>query len=285
MENPLTRDTFIWGVATICNLHRVPFDAELLIQRFPPTYDLAVFQAALKAFGFKVARQAGQLQALHPAVFPVLALLNPIEPALAEPVPEQIPTPLPITGAAATNPPIGDVISLVADKSEAGPPIPEYRLALVIKTDGQRVLIATPDSSSPQAVPLAEFNAQFAGHLILATPLQKPVDEDIKAPVKFGFKWFIPELLKHKKIWREILLASFSIQLVALATPLGTQVIIDKVVVHHTVSTLIVIAIALGVSLVFNAIMSWVRQYLVLHTGNRIDAVLAHKVFNHLLHL
>jgi ATP-binding cassette, subfamily B, bacterial HlyB/CyaB len=46
-----------------------------------------------------------------------------------------------------------------------------------------------------------------------------------------------------------------------------------------------VVAIALGIFMVFNAIMSWVRQYLVLHTGNRIDAVLAHKVFGHLLHL
>ena len=61
-----------------------------------------------------------------------------------------------------------------------------------------------------------------------ANPSQQP----------FGFKWFIPELLKHKKLWKEILLASFAIQLVPLATPLGTQVIIDKVVVHHTTSTL-----------------------------------------------
>jgi subfamily B ATP-binding cassette protein HlyB/CyaB len=82
-----------------------------------------------------------------------------------------------------------------------------------------------------------------------------------------------------------VLVASLALQLVALAAPLCTQVIIDKVVVHHTLSTLAVIAAALAIFLVFNAVMTWVRQYLVLHTGNRVDAVLGARVFEHLLAL
>ncbi len=50
----------------------------------------------------------------------------------------------------------------------------------------------------------------------------------------FEFSWFIPELLKHKTLWRDVLLASLAIQLVGLPTPLFTQVIIDKIVVHST---------------------------------------------------
>ena len=108
---------------------------------------------------------------------------------------------------------------------------------------------------------------------------------DSKAPPSFGFKWFIPELLKYRRIWSEILLASLAMQLVGLAVPICTQIVIDKVVVHHTISTLIVIGIALSIFLIFTAAMGWVRQYLVLHTGNRIDATLGHKVFSHLLDL
>ena len=96
---------------------------------------------------------------------------------------------------------------------------------------------------------------------------------------------FIPELLKHKTIWRDVLLASLAIQLVGLATPLFTQVIIDKVVVHQTHSTLIVLGVALVMFMLFTSAMSWLRQYLVLHTGNRIDAVLGSQVFRHLLRL
>lgn len=74
-------------------------------------------------------------------------------------------------------------------------------------------------------------------------------------------------------------------QLLALGTPLFTQTIIDKVVVHRTESTLVVIAIGMAMFMVFSAILTWVRQYLVLHTGNRVDAVLAAAVFDHLFKL
>ena len=92
-------------------------------------------------------------------------------------------------------------------------------------------------------------------------------------------------MLRYRGIWRDVLLASLAIQLVALVTPLFTQAIIDKVIVHQTRSTLIVLGMALALFLVFTASMSWLRQYLVLHTGNRIDAVLASEVFPHLLRL
>ena len=103
--------------------------------------------------------------------------------------------------------------------------------------------------------------------------------------VNFPHRWFIPELLKHKTIWRDVLLASLAIQLVGLVTPLFTQVIIDKVVVHQTHSTLIVLGVALVMFMLFTAGMTWLRQYLVLHTGNRIDAVLGSQVLRHLLRL
>ena len=82
-----------------------------------------------------------------------------------------------------------------------------------------------------------------------------------------------------------MLIASLFIQGLALATPLMTQVIIDKVVVHQTVNTLIVLACALLVAMIFSAAMSWVRKYLVIHTGNRVHAVLGTRVWQHLLRL
>jgi len=136
-----------------------------------------------------------------------------------------------------------------------------------------------------------EAATQFKPELILASREASGTNKDGEIPgfevekKEFGFKWFIPELLKHKTIWRDVLLASLAIQLVGLATPLFTQVIIDKVVVHQTHSTLIVLGVALVMFMLFTSGMSWLRQYLVLHTGNRIDAVLGSQVFRHLLRL
>ncbi len=102
---------------------------------------------------------------------------------------------------------------------------------------------------------------------------------------RFGFRWFIPELLKHQGIWRDVVLASLVIQLMALGTPLFTQAIIDKVVVHRTESTLIALTVGMAIFLVFSAVLTWVRQYLILHTGNRVDAVLGSSVMEHLFRL
>ena len=280
MVQSIGRESFVWAVGSLCALHRVPFDAELLLRRFPPPYDSASLQQAALAYEFKVALQALPVQDIHPTVFPVLAILKP-KAQEAQPLTD-------LTTAA-------DNAS--AEQAQQAP-LPDHNIAIVLKVDRDRVLMLALGDAAPQTITVAEYNELATGQVMLATKqaealsedglIGKPSDKNQTAnPTQqpFGFKWFVPELLKHKKLWREILLASFAIQIVALATPLGTQVIIDKVVVHHTTSTLIVIAVALGIFLIFNAVMGWVRQYLVLHTGNRIDAVLAHKVFGHLLHL
>ena len=101
----------------------------------------------------------------------------------------------------------------------------------------------------------------------------------------FGFPAIWREVMRYPGIWRQVLLASLAIQVVGLGTPLLTQVIIDKVLVHHTMSTLIVVAAALVVFMLFTSGMTWIRQYLILHTGSRIDAVLGDSVFGHLLRL
>ena len=271
------RESFVWAAGSLCALHRVPFDAELLLRRFPPHYNSVSLQQAIMAYDFKVASQNLPVQDIHPTVFPVLAILKPKTQA-----PETI---IDLPTHVSENP-----------QTEQPQETTNYNLAIVLKADFDRVLLLETSDTSPRTISISEYNQSATGEIILATRqpetvnpdglIGKPMDSDqAKSLQPFGFKWFIPELLKHKKLWREILLASFAIQIVALATPLGTQVIIDKVVVHHTTSTLIVIAVALGIFLIFNAVMGWVRQYLVLHTGNRIDAVLAHKVFGHLLHL
>jgi ATP-binding cassette, subfamily B, bacterial HlyB/CyaB len=104
-------------------------------------------------------------------------------------------------------------------------------------------------------------------------------------PRRFGFRWFVPALGRHRGIWRDVVLASLGIQAIGLTTPLFAQVIVDKVVVHHTHGTLLAIALGLAMFLVFNAVMTFLRSYLVLHTGNRVDAVLASQVMSHLLRL
>ena len=246
--------TFVWGLAAICQLHRRPFAPSLVIQQFPPPYSALSLQEAAQSLQLKSGVRPVPSRELHALPAPFLAVLAPQ------------------TG--------------MEDEAD-GESTRVSHLAVVLKCDKEKVLYLSEGSPAPASADLADFDVGYSGLVVLCSPeTMAPADTDIAAaPREFGFRWFVPELLKHKSIWRDVLLASFAIQLVALAAPLCTQVIIDKVVVHQTLSTLTVIAVALGIFLVFNAIMSWVRQYLVLHTGNRVDAALGSRAFEHLLAL
>jgi subfamily B ATP-binding cassette protein HlyB/CyaB len=114
---------------------------------------------------------------------------------------------------------------------------------------------------------------------------EAPVRGFEEEPDRFGFRWFIPALLRHRSLWRDVLLASMAVQVIALATPLVTQVLLDKVIPHHTYGTLFAVALGLSIFLAFNAVLTYLRQYLQTHTGNRVDALLASDVMRHLLRL
>lgn len=102
---------------------------------------------------------------------------------------------------------------------------------------------------------------------------------------KFGFGWFYAQMLNYKKIIGEVLLASFIMQLFGLITPLFTQVILDKVLVHRSLSTLDVLAIAFVAVAIFDFLLKLVRNYIFIHTTSKIDAKLGAKLFYHLLAL
>ena len=245
----------VWALGSLCALNRVPFDPELLLKQFPPPYTTDTLIHAARALGFRIKLMgcaAGELASLN---FPCLAALR--RPA-SEPEPEEPPP-----AAEATT------------------------LAFVSEASAEGVALFEAGTNTPRTLPLAEFAARFAGFVFLVARQPQALKDPDGAGegARFGFRWFVPELLRHRRVWQEVIAASLVIQLLALGTPLFTQTIVDKVVVHRTEGTLVVIAIGLAVFMVFSAILTWVRQYLVLHTGNRVDAVLAAAVFDHLFKL
>jgi len=188
------------------------------------------------------------------------------------------------TGEGGIGKPKFPCVAFLKGDASGTPPKP----AILLKGDGERRLYFVAGTQTPETAPAGELATRFESGVILVrheTAGEGLAQDGVPAASGFGFRWFAQELLRHKKVWREVLLASFFIQLIGLTTPLFTQVIIDKVVVHQTSSTLIAIAVGLVMFMLFNAAMSWLRQYFVLHTGNRVDAVLGSQVFRHILRL
>lgn len=102
---------------------------------------------------------------------------------------------------------------------------------------------------------------------------------------KFDFTWFIPAIIKYRKLLLEVLFISVVLQLFALITPLFFQVVMDKVLVHQGFSTLDVIAIALLVVGAFEVVLGGLRTYIFAHTTSRIDVELGARLFRHMLSL
>jgi ATP-binding cassette, subfamily B, bacterial HlyB/CyaB len=225
----LEQAEFVWLTGSLCHANRLPFDAALVLQRFPAPHTVRQLLEALQSLGFKVGEAA-----LAKAVFPCVAFL----------------------------------------KGEPERPV------LVVQAKGEELLYFEPGSQAAKTGGVSLFDSGAV--LVRHETADKEGEEGTR---QFGFSWFWSELLKHKPVWRDVLAASLFIQLIGLTTPLFTQVVIDKVVVHQTESTLIAIAVGLAMFMLFNAGMNWLRQYLVLHTGNRVDAVLGSQVFRHLLRL
>ena len=292
----------VWALGSLCVLHQRNFSAEMLVREFPPEpsesgnrYTESTLLQAAKRLGFKAKRIRLNAKDCVNLPLPLLVHMADLSPDMAP--------------------------DLVGDLSAP----PGKSLSLITAANAQAIVIFQHGSDEPLTLSHSELEAHFARthpdvsvsdqpvHAWLFSPLAPVVRDDDGAASTantqradgahsdaadtngvngangvtqaFNFRWFVPELLRHKTVWRDVLLASLALQLVTLATPLFTQAIIDKVVVHRTQSTLITIGIAMALLTVFSALLGWGRQYLVLHTGNRVDAVLGAAVWNHLLKL
>ncbi|ELE1990849.1 enterohemolysin T1SS ABC transporter permease/ATPase EhxB, partial [Escherichia coli] len=126
-----------------------------------------------------------------------------------------------------------------------------------------------------------EFEKLYQGKVILVTSRATVVGE----LAKFDFSWFIPSVVKYRRILLEVLTVSAFIQFLALITPLFFQVVMDKVLVHRGFSTLNVITIAFIIVILFEVILTGARTYIFSHTTSRIDVELGAKLFRHLLAL
>jgi ATP-binding cassette, subfamily B, bacterial HlyB/CyaB len=155
------------------------------------------------------------------------------------------------------------------------------RYVVLAKLEQGRALIHDPLERRPLVLPREIFERAWAGELILFTRRAGILD-DLR---KFDFSWFIPEILKYKRLFAEVLLASFFIQLLALVAPLFFQVIIDKVLVHKGLTTLDVLIFGLAVVGSFEVVLGGLRTYLFSHTTQRIDVKLGANLFKHLLAL
>jgi len=152
---------------------------------------------------------------------------------------------------------------------------------VIAKASDDRVLVQSPRDHRPALMTSGELSAIWNGGLILMA--RRAGLSDLAR--RFDLTWFLGAIGKYKRLLSEVLVASFFLQLFALISPLFFQVIIYKVLVHRSLTTLDVLVIGLVTISVFETVLGILRTYLFSHTTNRIDVELGARLFHHLLAL
>jgi subfamily B ATP-binding cassette protein HlyB/CyaB len=149
------------------------------------------------------------------------------------------------------------------------------------KVAAEGALVQDPAVGPPQALSEADFRAQWSGRLVLLA--RRAALGELNR--RFDIGWFLQAMHKYRRLFGEVLAASFFLQLFALVTPLFFQVICDKVLVHRGLTTLDVLIVGLAAVSLFETVLGTLRTYVFAHTTNRIDVELGARLFRHLMAL
>ena len=169
------------------------------------------------------------------------------------------------------------------------PALIRYRdsFAVLYAVDGKTVVLGLPSqgiincqiNQLVEELETDDANLQPQVRVLLLSATKETPKE------RFGLSWFVPYLSRYRRVLIEVFVASFFVQLAALANPLVIQLIIDKVIVQNSISTLNILGVLLLAVGVFEAVLTTLRTYLFVDTTNRIDMSLGSQIIDHLLRL
>jgi subfamily B ATP-binding cassette protein HlyB/CyaB len=137
------------------------------------------------------------------------------------------------------------------------------------------------DRAAVRKISRDALQAMWSGELLLITT-RESVGGISRA---FDVSWFIPQIVKYRRLIGEVLLVTLGINLLGLASPLFFQNVIDKVLVHNTLDTLTILVIGFLVVSVWETAFGWLRTRLYSETSQKIDVELGAKLYRHLLGL
>ena len=162
----------------------------------------------------------------------------------------------------------------------------EDRAIVLLEMKAGDALVYAPGAAEPIWVPVAELEAAFTGHAVAVEPDptqeragERPWDKARRT------HWFWSEVWKVRREFWPVLLAALIVNLLALAVPLFTMNVYDRVIPNKAVPTLWVLAIGVLLALGFDFILRVARAQLVDEVGRRLDAKYSQKLFEKVMNL
>ena len=153
-----------------------------------------------------------------------------------------------------------------------------------INTKNNSARVIYPElGDSEVVVPLAEIATQYAGYIIV-TKTKYVFDKRAPSVGKVRLKhWFWGTLAENKRIYRDIMVAALVVNIFALAMPMFTMNVYDRVVPNRSVETLWVMSIGVAVIVIGDLILRTMRGYFLDWASTRIDVKLNARIMEQVL--
>ncbi|WP_425279414.1 type I secretion system permease/ATPase [Achromobacter insolitus] len=160
------------------------------------------------------------------------------------------------------------------------------RACLLLKKDGDTYIVSHPElGGSSMEMSAAELSAQYTGLVCFVRPQFR---FDARAPEVAKVRerhWFWAAIMENRRLYRDALIAALLINLFAMAMPLFTMNVYDRVVPNNAVETLWVLAIGITLVVIFNMILSTARSHVVDSASKRVDVRLSAQIMERVLDL
>jgi ATP-binding cassette subfamily B protein len=153
------------------------------------------------------------------------------------------------------------------------------------RTDKETPVLLVRDPRSIDAPALAidelRLTAHWTGDALLVKRRIGRVEDD----QPFGFAWMFAQVLRERTLFRDVALAALVLSVLALVPPMLYMIVVDKVLVHHRLSTLVALIVVIVVVLVFDTTLGFLRRTVIAVATAKIDARIGLYVFDKLLGL
>ncbi|WP_447918953.1 type I secretion system permease/ATPase [Achromobacter aegrifaciens] len=160
------------------------------------------------------------------------------------------------------------------------------RACLLLKKDGDNYVVSHPElGGSSMEISAAELSAQYTGLVCFVRPQFR---FDARAPEVAKVRerhWFWAAIMENRRLYRDALIAALLINIFAMAMPLFTMNVYDRVVPNNAVETLWVLAIGITLVVIFNMILSTARSHVVDSASKRVDVRLSAQIMERVLDL
>lgn len=140
---------------------------------------------------------------------------------------------------------------------------------LVSVTSGTARVIMPETPDAPFDTPVEKLKETYSGHAVFARP-KASLDGRTEGLKIFNTKkWFWGTIFHFLPIYRHVILATIFINLLAIASPLFTMNVYDRVVPNNALETLWVLAAGVGIAFFFDFALRNLRGYFVDVAGHK----------------